>query len=460
MSFFSNIPSLSALIDKISSAFKDGDRSSLVLKNVINSIGIKGVGIVISLVLIPLSINYVGAINYGIWLTISSVVGWMSQFDLGLGNGLRNRITADHAVKNYDDGKIYVSTTYAVMGLFSGIFFVLFLILHVFVDWTNVFNTPPELAEKVDLIVLIVLICFCAQFVLQIIIIVLTAVHLSYKANLIQTMALVISLIGVLTLTFFFEENLIYLVVVLAFSIVLSMLIYSFFYYFKDLKVYRPNFKKIDFGKSKDLFSIGWWFFIIQLGNLVLYQTSNLIIANVLGLEDVSVYNVVYKYFTALFMIISVILNPYWSAFADAYELKDYVWMKKSLNKLRTIFYAFFVLNALCVAISPFVFKLWLGDSLTVPFLVTLSLGAYFVAFFWYNLHATFIFGVGKLFIQVISVVLSAGVNIPLSIYLGKIYGLPGVIYSNIIVFSFLGLITFIQVQKIVNKQAVGVWDK
>ena len=460
LSFFSNIPSVGESFNKVSAAFRGGDRSSLVIKNIINSIGIKGVGIVISLMLIPLSINYIGAVNYGIWLTISSVVGWMSQFDLGLGNGLRNRITADYAKKEYDDGKIYVSTTYAVMSLIAAVFFFLFLIVHVFVDWTSVFNTPPEMADYVNQIVLIVLICFCGQFVLQIIIIVLTAVHLSYKANLIQTMALVISLIGVLGLTYFTEPNLIYLVLVLAFSIVLSMFIYTFYYYFRELSVFKPDFRKIDFKKSKDLFGVGWLFFIIQLGNLVLYQTSNLIIANILNLEDVSVYNVVYKYFTALFMIISVILNPYWSAFADAYELKDYVWMKKSLSKLRRMFYLFFILNALCVVISPFVFRIWLGDSLTIPFTVTWSLGVYFIAFFWYNIHATFIFGVGKLYVQVVSVVLSALVNIPLSIYLGGIFGLPGIIYSNIIVFTFLGLITYLQVQKIVDKKAFGFWDK
>jgi O-antigen/teichoic acid export membrane protein len=460
LNIFPKLPNFDDLFKRVSVAFKEEDRSSLLIKNVINSIGIKGIGILISLILIPLSIKYVGAVNYGIWLTISSVVGWMTNFDLGLGNGLRNRITEDYALKKYDDGKKYVSTTYAVMFLISAIFFVLFLLVHTFVDWTNVFNTPSELAAKVDLIVILVLISFCSQFVFQIISVVLTAVHLSYKANVITSISLVISLIGVLCLTYFTEENLIYLVLVLAFSIVISLILYSIYFYSNELKVFKPEFRKIDFGKTKSLFGVGWLFFLIQLGNLVLYQTSNLIIANVLSLEDVSVFNVVYKYFSALFMIISVILNPYWSAFSDAYVLQDFVWIKKSLVKLRKIFFAFFVLNAICVLISPFVFKVWLGDSLLIPFAVSWSLGVYFIAFFWYNLHATFIFGVGKLYIQVFSVIISAGVNIPLSIFLGRIYGLPGVIFSNIIVFSFLGLVTYMQVQKIVNRKAIGFWNK
>ncbi|MDO9554613.1 lipopolysaccharide biosynthesis protein [Rhodonellum sp.] len=458
--FFTNLPSKGLILSRLKAAFKDGDRSSLLIKNIINSIGIKGVGILISLILIPLSINYVGAINYGIWLTISSVVAWMNQFDLGMGNGLRNKITSEYAQKQNQDGKIYVSTTYAVLAIIASIFFVFFLLVHTFVDWTKIFNTPIELASTVDIIVLIVLICFCAQFVLQTITVLLTAVHLSYKVNIIQTIALVISLIGVLFLSYFADMNLIYLVMVLAFSPVISLTFYTIYYYYNDLYDFTPNLKNIDFKKSKGLFSMGWLFFIVQLGSLVLYQTSNIIIANVLGLEEVSVFNVVYKYFTALFMIISVILNPYWSAFTDAYQLKDYAWMKKSLNNLRKIFYLFFVLNVLCVALSPVVFRIWLGDSLVVPFAVTWTLGVYFVAFFWYNIHVTFIYGVGKLFVQVISIVIAAMINIPLSIYLGNHYGLPGVITANIVVFTFLGIITFKQVQKIVDKKAVGIWDR
>ncbi len=460
LNFFSNIPGLGLFASRITTAFKDEDRSSLVIKNIINSIGIKGVGILISLILIPLSINYVGAINYGIWLTISSVVGWMNQFDLGMGNGLRNKITTEYAQKRYEDGKIYVSTTYAVLGIIAAVFFVLFLLIHVLVDWTNIFNTPLEMASTVDLIVIIVLICFCAQFVLQIISVLLTAVHLAYKANVIQSIALVISLVGVLFLTYFTESNLINLVLVLGFSPVLSLIIYTIYYYTHELLVFRPAFEKIEFKKTKSLFSVGWLFFIIQLGSVVLYQTSNVIIANVLGLEEVSVFNVVYKYFTALFMVITVILNPYWSAFADAFELQDYIWMKKSLSNLRKFFYLFFVLNVICIAISPFVFRLWLGDSLLVPFTVTWTLGVYFIAYFWYNIHVTFIYGVGKLSVQVISIILASVINIPLSIFLGTQYGLPGIIFSNIFVFIFLGSITFFQVQKIIDKKAIGIWDK
>ena len=54
----------------------------------------------IGLVLVPLTINYLNPTKYGIWITLSSVIGWFSFFDIGLGNGLRNRFA--EAIANND----------------------------------------------------------------------------------------------------------------------------------------------------------------------------------------------------------------------------------------------------------------------------------------------------------------------------------------------------------------------
>jgi O-antigen/teichoic acid export membrane protein len=448
------------IINRIKKAYKGGDRSSLVFKNVVNSIGIKGVGILISLLLIPMSISYVGAAEYGIWLTVSSVIGWMNWFDFGLGNGLRNKVTAEYSQNNFENVKLYVSSTYGILTIISVSFFLIFLIIHQFVDWKGVFNVPDALSQTINNIVVIVLISFCAQFVLQLIYNLLTAVHLTYKANLIMTFALVISIIGVGILYYFTEGNLLSLVAVLALAPVLSMLIFSMYYFGKDLSILKPSFDKIDLKKAKGLISIGWMFFVVQLCGLFLYQTSNIIIANVLGLEEVSVYNVVHKYFTALFMVVTVILNPYWTGFAEAYELKDFVWMKKAIGNLRKISALFIGLNFICVIVSPFVFDIWIGDRLDIPFSLTVYLAVYFLFFFWYNVHVTIIYGVSKLKVQVIVIVICALLNVPLSIFLGKIIGLNGVVLANTFMLGILGIITSYQAKRIVNEKATGIWLK
>src|SRR5665647_2891168 len=70
---------------------KGHERSIKAKKNILASFVIKGLSIAISLVLVPLTINYINPSRYGIWLTLSSIIAWFSFFDIGFGNGLRNK---------------------------------------------------------------------------------------------------------------------------------------------------------------------------------------------------------------------------------------------------------------------------------------------------------------------------------------------------------------------------------
>src|ERR1700755_3062645 len=70
---------------------KGHSRSANARKNILASFLIKGCNIAISLILVPLTIHYVNPTQYGIWLTLSSIIGWFAFFDIGFGNGLRNK---------------------------------------------------------------------------------------------------------------------------------------------------------------------------------------------------------------------------------------------------------------------------------------------------------------------------------------------------------------------------------
>src|SRR4029079_7746068 len=67
------------------------ERSARAKKNILASILIKGLSISVSLILVPLTIDYLNPSRYGIWLTLSSIVGWFVFFNVGLTQGLRNR---------------------------------------------------------------------------------------------------------------------------------------------------------------------------------------------------------------------------------------------------------------------------------------------------------------------------------------------------------------------------------
>lgn len=79
--------------------------------------------IALSLAIVPVTVNYVNGEQYGIWLTISSIVAWIGYFDLGLGHGLRNKYAVAKARGNVKLIKQLISTTYI---LFVAIFAIIF----------------------------------------------------------------------------------------------------------------------------------------------------------------------------------------------------------------------------------------------------------------------------------------------------------------------------------------------
>ena len=121
------------LYSKISSFLNKGnERTQNIKKNIVGSIIIKGASIIIQLLLVPLTLGYLNSELYGIWLTLSSIMLWLSFFDVGFTLGLKNRLAEAIALGNYDKGKSLVSTTYFMMII---IFFPLGFILGAFVPF-------------------------------------------------------------------------------------------------------------------------------------------------------------------------------------------------------------------------------------------------------------------------------------------------------------------------------------
>src|SRR5512135_2482246 len=103
-------------IGKIKTLFFGGHaRTTKANKNVFYSFFIKGVSIASQLALVPLTLHYLEKERYGIWLTLASLMGWFGFFDIGIGNGLRNKLSEALANNDTRQAKIYVSTSYGLV---------------------------------------------------------------------------------------------------------------------------------------------------------------------------------------------------------------------------------------------------------------------------------------------------------------------------------------------------------
>nr|WP_315177754.1 oligosaccharide flippase family protein [uncultured Flavobacterium sp.] len=446
---------------KFNSFFTEGhSRTLLAKKNIAASFLIKGGSILIGLLLVPMTINYINPTQYGIWLTLSSIIGWFSFFDIGLGNGLKNKLAETNALGQNDKGQIYVSTAYAILTIISLIVFLLFFFINPFLNWSGILNTTINNGQSLNLVALTVFGFFCVSFVIQLINTILIANHRPAKSSLISLIGAFLSLIIIFILAKNSEASLIKLVLVLAGVPLLIQVMATIWLFRTSLSCLSPQYKLINFKYAKDLLRVGGVFFIIQIGAMVFFQTDNIIITQLFGPKEVTTFNIAYKLFSVIIMIFTIIMTPFWSAYTDAYAKNDLEWIRHIINKMRK-YWLFLIAITMCIlAMSPFIFKWWLGDSVLIPFSLSIAFTIYVIVFTWQTIHVFLLNGIGKIKLQFYWVIISAIINLPLAIILGKRYGLVGVISANTIVFIIMGIIFTIQVNKILNDKATGIWGK
>ena len=133
----------------INSFFSGNNRSSLVKKNIAGSIVIKGISICTSLLLVPLTLDYINKELYGIWLTLSSIVLWLNFFDIGFTLGLKNKLAQSLATKDYLNGKYLVSTTYYMMIVIFLPVCMLISIIIPHINWTAILNVSHNYNEDI-----------------------------------------------------------------------------------------------------------------------------------------------------------------------------------------------------------------------------------------------------------------------------------------------------------------------
>ena len=88
-------------------------RTLLILKNIVASAVVKGWSALVVLLMVPLTLKMLGAYSNGVWLTISGILIWIDFMDIGLGNGLRNKLAAYLAHDEVQCARSLVSSTFS-----------------------------------------------------------------------------------------------------------------------------------------------------------------------------------------------------------------------------------------------------------------------------------------------------------------------------------------------------------
>lgn len=441
--------------------FFQGDKRTIkAKKNIIASIVLKGIDSLVYLLLVPVTLGYLNSYEYGIWLTLNSILMWINSFDIGLGNGMRNRLAEAVAKNDLSLGRIYVSTTFFMLIFLMGGLIVIGTFAEPFVNWYDILSTTPGQVPHLKEIVYVSFLIFCLNFIFKFIGNVYLAMQLPAVNNAINVSGHLLSLLIIFILTRTTSGSLFWVAVTYSASPLIVYLVAYPVTFFKVFPAFRPSVRLFRREYLKDLLNIGVQFFLLQLSGILLFAFANLLISHMFGPENVTPYNIAYRYFSLVPMAMNIILAPMWSATTDAFAKDDYEWIKRTMRTIHKILMSAYLCLLLMVILSEPIYQLWIGDAVVIPYDITIGMAIYILVFISSLTYSYFLNGLGKLRIQTLNTISMAILFYPLCCFLGLELGIIGVL-GGMIILNVSGLIlNRIQFAKLIKGTAQGIWNK
>lgn len=435
-------------------------RNKMLRNNILFSGFLKIVGLLTSLVIVPITINYLNNEVYGIWMTITSILYWITTFDIGLGNGMRNYLAEALATNDTKLGKKYISTTMLLLSLIALSMAIVLLYPLITINFNSFFNTNAIAGNELRMAVVIAVGFTLMNFVLKNIGMIFVAMQKYAINDLLSISGNVIALILIYILTKVTTGNLVLVVLAYTMTSCVAFLLASIPLFWKHPEL-KPSLRFFDKSLGKKIVGKGFGFFVIQISScLVIFGAANFFITQSCGPAAVTTYNIAYKFFNLLVIAYTIILAPMWNAYTDAYVKGDMQWIKATFNKALK-FWVLSICGGLgMLLICNLFYKLWIGNMVNVPLSVSASTLVY-VCFFNLNNCATYLInGLNKIFVQIIISLAVTTLYIITVLAFGRKLGVEGIVLSMAASYAVMSVVHLYQCRKLINGKADGIWNK
>jgi O-antigen/teichoic acid export membrane protein len=404
----------------------------------------QGTKMLTMLISVPLTLNYLGAERYGLWVTISSSIAILGFVDLGMGNGLLNAIADAHGNNDRKAAESFVSSAFFILSGLAILFGVIWVIINPYISWIWLFNviTPKAMVEAGPAVSVFVW-CLIINLPIGLVQKIYDGYQEGYINGLWQAAGSILGLLSVL-IAIYVQADLPWLVLAMAGSPVLVM-VFSTVRLFGFRRAWlKPNWSMVNRVASSRILKDGSLFFVLQLAAAVGFQTDSLVIARFLGASQVPQYAIPMRLFLIITSLLNMVLAPLWPAYGEALARKDVTWVIKTFKRSILISFGISVfLSLFLVVFGSKIIELWVGPEIQPSFILLLGFGLWTVVSSIAGPIAMLLNGANVIAFQVIFAILMAVGNLSVSIFLVQRIGVSGPIFGSVIsslLFSVLPL--------------------
>lgn len=417
----------------------------------------KVVSVGTQLITIPLTLNYLGAERFGLWMTISSVVAMLAFADLGIGNGLLNAIAEANGKDDSEAIRRYISSATLILGLVSCSALGVLGLLHSLIPWAKFFNvTSPLAVAEAGPATTMFLTCFALNVPATIVQRIQLGLQMGFVANLWQGASSLSALVAVLTCVHL-KLGLPWLVLAFAGAPILAAAANAFVFFLRTRPDLLPRLDLVTRYGIKRVMHSGLLFLTLQVVVAVTYLSDSLIIARILGAREVAVYAVPDKMFSVIPLMLSMMLIPLWPAYAEAISRGDGQWVLKIL-KISVGFTVAIAGTAslIFVTFGPNIIRLWVGHDVLLPPFLLAAFGIWKVLEGLGNAVSMFLNGANVVGMQVKISLFTAAAAIVLKLILIRSIGISGVLIATIICYTSLALVPYaFSIKKITTSRLI-----
>lgn len=394
------------------------------------------------LISVPLTLGYLGPERFGLWMAISAVISMLGFADFGLGNGILNAVS--HASGRNDDRSIHQSVSNGIIMLaaIGGLILLIFLAVYRYVPWPSVFNVSSATAAlESGPVVLVLLICFIATLPLGATHKIQLGLQQGYWGNLWEAVGSLLGLLGIIV-AIQLQAGLQWIALSMAGVPLVFRALNTLVFFGYQERTIRPSFGHLDFDVIRRLIRTGFLFFVLQLAVIVGFQSDNIIIARILGVEAVAGYDVVLKLSTLPAMFIGLVVVAQWPAYGEALTRGDSDWIRHTFIRTIRLSLLFAVPFALVLLTwGDTLIRVWAGPEVVPSRALITGMSIWSVLLVLGSVVAALLNGLHVVKFQAINALLMATANILLSIYLVGRIGVLGAIVGTISAYTIFSLL-------------------
>jgi O-antigen/teichoic acid export membrane protein len=325
----------------------------------------KALTVVISFVSVPLTVHYLGAERYGVWLTIGSLLMWMSMTDFGIaGNALVNLLSEAHGKEDKRlAGQHAASAFWTLVGLSLCIGTIFFFTFHL-IPWQTVFHVSSAVpAAELSRACAYSLIFFVVGFPLSMINSVYGAYQDGFMSNIWSIAGSALALVSLIVVARM-KGGLPQLVLAISGTRALVGLTNVHYMFFRKYPWLMPLPSAVRWTSIERLLLLGGNYMITQLAGLGIYQSQPMIITQLLGPSYVVIFVVAQKIVTLPNDLVFMATSPFISAYGEARARGDWGWINRAFRNSTVASLAFAMPVTVGVALmaKPLI-RIWAGRA-------------------------------------------------------------------------------------------------